>query len=58
MKEMTSFELLASIAHSDMPEATAIIKIGERWISMNIAEITVEANAQFVTTIDVKGHAK
>jgi hypothetical protein len=58
MKEMTAHQLLASIAHPDMPEGTAIIKLGNRWISMDIKHINVDANAGEVVAIYLKGHVK
>jgi hypothetical protein len=57
MKEMTAHQLLASIAHPDMPEGTAI-KLGNSWFSMFNKHINVDANAGEVVAIYLKGHVK
>ena len=58
MNEITSHQLLAKLTHTDMPNGTAIIKLGDQWISMDITDISVSVSAQFVSVIEIKGHPK
>lgn len=55
---MSANELLACLAHSDLQEGEAIIKIGGRYVVCGISDLEVHAQAGYICEVEFKGYVK
>ena len=53
--EMGADELIAMMAHYDLLEGQMVIKMGGRWITANIHNLDVTAEAGCVPTFKIEG---
>ena len=53
--EMGADELIAMMAHYDLKEGQMVIKMGGRWITANIHNLDVTAEAGCVPTFKIEG---
>ena len=53
--EMGADELIAMMAHYDLKDGEMIIKLGGRWITANIHDLNVTAEAGCVPTFKIEG---
>lgn len=58
MADPSATEMLAMLAHADLKDGQAVVRLDNRWITLSIKEINIKAQEGFINEITLTGYQR